>query len=403
MFPWSNFLRPNKTQTKQSRVARIIGAAPMGQPVWTPRRFDKLTEEGYQRNPIVYRSVSLISRGAASVKWSLNQAGHTLDKHPLTRLIHHPNPQQALPRFIEALTGYLLLSGNAYIEAVGALETGKPLELHLLRPDRIKIIPGHNGLPRAYEYSVSGHSRRIPALGDGTPSPILHMKTFHPLNDWYGMSPIEAAASAIDQHNQVSSHNLALLQNGARPTGAFEYTQGTMTEDQRETLRDEIERHCKRITKTGSPLVLEGGLTWHELGLSPKDLDFVEGKYLSAREIAQAYGVPSMLVGIPGDATFANYREARYHLWEDTILPLLEMLKSDFNHWLQPYFGEEGSNLELTYDTESISALTPKREAAWTKVAKTDFLTVNEKRRSVGYPTLPGFDSLPNEMDPHTQ
>jgi HK97 family phage portal protein len=136
---------------------------------------------------------------------------------------------------------------------------------------------------------------------------------------------------------------------------------------------------------------MEGDFDWKEMGLSPKDLDFVEGKNISAREIAQAFGVPPMLVGVPGDATFANYREARFHLWEDTIIPLVEYITAELNLWLLPQFSE---NLRLAYDLDSIPALAPRREAAWAKIASADFLTINEKRQAVGYSPVSDGDRL---------
>lgn len=380
-------------QSKQSRVAPMHVKNLEGQAVWTPRRFDQMAEEGYQKNPIVYRAVTLISRGVGSVKWNLSHRGQIIEKHPLAQLLQHPNPMQGFPRFMEGLTAYLLLAGNAYIEAVGAQETGQPLELHLLRPDRVKIIPGADGLPAAYTYTVEGNTRRIPAHTPQGMQTILHAKMFHPLNDWYGMSPMEAAATAIDQHSTVSAHNLALLKNGARPTGAL-ICKGDRSEHSMRQLSDSLSESFNLTSRTGKPMLLHGEWEWQELGVKPKDLDYVEGKYLSAREIAQAYGVPSMLVGVPGDATFANYREARYHLWEDTILPLMETLKMDLNNWLLPMYKADGRGLQLEYDTESIPALTPKREAAWAKIAEADFLTLNEKRSAVGYPEHPNGDEL---------
>jgi HK97 family phage portal protein len=202
------------------------------------------------------------------------------------------------------------------------------------------------------------------------------------------MSPIEVAAHAIDQHNAVAGHNLALLQNGGRPTGALQVNpqdQDILTEEQRTRLREELQKAHEGSRNAGRIMILEGDIQWKEMGLSPKDLDFIEGKNLSAREIAQVYGVPPMLVGVPGDATFANYKEARYHLWEDTILPHMEMIKGELNHWLAPLFGE---NLTLDYDTDSIPALAPKREALWAKLENASFLTMNEKRELVGYPPV---------------
>lgn len=292
----------------------------------TPKRYQDLCEEGYRQNVIVFRCIHLIARSAASVPWRLLKKGKEMVDHPLLSLIHRPNSRQGGAAFIESVFAYWLLSGNSYIERVDN-KNGLPCELYALRPDRLQVIPNTNGSISAYEYKVGSHTRRI-SVSCRDSSPILHLKMFHPLNDWYGMSPMEAAVSAIDQHNTVSSHNLAILQNGGRPSGALLVKPpehgSHLSSEQRDDLRQHLREWSEGPKNAGRVMVLEGDFQWQEMGLNPKDLDFIEGKYLSAREIAQAYGVPPMLVGVPGDATFANYREARYHLWEDTILPLLD-------------------------------------------------------------------------------
>ncbi|HBG34501.1 MAG: phage portal protein [Alphaproteobacteria bacterium GWC2_42_16] len=376
-------------ETKASTTSPLFATSFTRQPLWTPRQYDTLAEEGYQKNIIVYRCVTLIARGVAGVPWRLYKGDTCLEEHPLLTLLQNPNPQQSLPCFMEALTSYLLLAGNVYVEAIAPEK--EPLELYLLRPDRIRIMPGKSGVPEGYQYTLGGRSIIIPVDPLQGRSSLLHIKSFNPLNDWYGMSPIEAAAHAIDQHNAVAGHNLALLQNGGRPTGALQLrsTGDLLTDEQRQELRHEIQNVLEGTRNSGRILILEGNFEWQEMGLSPKDLDFIEGKYLSAREIAQVYGVPPMLVGVPGDATFSNYKEARYHLWEDTILPYLEIIKGELNQWLTPFFGDD---LNLTYDVESIPALAPKRDVLWEKIEKASFLTINEKRALIGYPPIPDGD-----------
>ena len=139
------------------------------------------------------------------------------------------------------------------------------------------------------------------------------------------------------------------------------------------------------IHNAGQIMILEGDFEWKEMGLSPKDMDFSGGKNMAAREIAQIFGVPPMLVGVPGDATFSNYKEARSHLWEDTVLPLLNRLINQLNTWLTPFFGDK---LRLTYDANAIPSLEVKRERAWERVNACTFLDTNEKRAAVGYPPL---------------
>jgi HK97 family phage portal protein len=294
------------------------------------------------------------------------------------------------------LTSHLLLSGNGYVETTyGPQET--PVALFTLRPDRVSITTSASK-EIAYTYEVNGQRLELPstgATGEMTKAQalLLHLKLFNPLDDWYGMSPLEAAARSIDQHNAVSGHNLALLQNGGRPSGCLivKTPHGVLTEDQRTALRTQVRENYAGKTNAGKILVLEGDFEWKEMGLSLKELDFISGKKLSAREISQAFGVPPMFVGVPGDATFSNYKEARFHLWEDTILPILDMIVAELNGWLAPKFGQD---ISIEYNPDTIPALAIRREAIWARVAQATFLTCNEQRAALGYPPLPDGDVL---------
>jgi hypothetical protein len=114
-------------------------------------------------------------------------------------------------------------------------------------------------------------------------------------------------------------------------------------------------------------------------------MDFIEAKHVAAREIALALGVPPMLLGIPGDNTYSNYQEANRSLWRQTILPLATRTAKALSQWLSPAYG---APLELRPDLDAIEALTPEREALWSRVEKATFLTQNEKRAAVGYGPL---------------
>jgi HK97 family phage portal protein len=138
-------------------------------------------------------------------------------------------------------------------------------------------------------------------------------------------------------------------------------------------------------------MVLEGGLEWKEMGLSPKDLDFNTGKNIAAREIAQAFGVPPVLIGIQGDSAFTSYKEARLHFWEDTVIPIAEFIRLEFSNWLSNRFNR---SVEMIFDLESIHALISQRESLWSKISNADFLTINEKREILGYPPIKGKSKI---------
>jgi hypothetical protein len=144
-------------------------------------------------------------------------------------------------------------------------------------------------------------------------------------------------------------------------------------------------------TPAGRPLLLEGGLDWKSMSLSPKDLDFIEAKNSAAREIALALGVPPMLLGIPGDNTYSNMQEATRMFWRQTVLPLVARTAKALSGWLAPAYG---SPIELRADLDGIEALSAEREALWTRIDKATFLTPNEKRAAAGYGPLGSGDEI---------
>ncbi|MDX2288561.1 MAG: phage portal protein [Hyphomicrobiaceae bacterium] len=372
---------------KASRTGPLIAFERLGEPVWSPRDTASFAREGFQQNAIVYRSVRMISEAAASIPLMLFEADREHDRHPFLDLLAQPSPDQTGTDLLEAFYGHLLVAGNAYIEAVGV--EGALRELHVLRPDRMKVIPGLDGWPEGYEYSLCARSVRF--TGEVAPGvrPVLHMRLFNPVDDHYGMSPIEAAAVAIDIHNQAAHWNKALLDNAARPSGALVYVarDGHLTGEQYERLKAELEAGFAGARNAGRPLLLEGGLDWKPLSLSPKEMDFIEAKNAAAREIALAIGVPPMLLGIPGDNTYSNYQEASRSLWRQTVLPLVHRTAKALSRWLSPAYG---APLELRPDIDAIEALSGEREALWMRLEKASFLTRDEKRLAAGYDELGG-------------
>ncbi|PZP83948.1 MAG: phage portal protein [Azospirillum brasilense] len=362
---------------------------PLGQPVWMRRDYAKFADEGYRRNVIAHRCIAMVASAAASVPWKLSEkrrgGSRFLEQHALLDLLDRPNPLQGSTELCEQLFTHRLIAGNAFLHAVGPRGEA-PLELHVLRPDRVAIVPGHGGIPKAYRYSIDQRAVDMPVDAISGQSRVLHVKAMHPLDDWYGMSPMEAAAYSIDQHNQCAAWNQSLLQNGARPTGALMVKAAdgqptSLSEVQFSRLRQQLDEQFAGAANAGRPLLLEGGLEWKEMSHSPRDMDFVQIKHSSARDVALAFGVPPQLLGIPGDNTYANLQEARLALWEQTVLPLVEQFTDALNNWLAPMFG---LGLTLQADTDAIPALAAKRDAYWERIARADFLSAEEKRRLLG-------------------
>ncbi len=381
------FDRFRRAERKESAAAKLLVLNP-GQPVWSPRNYGSFAKEAYAKNVVAYQAINRIADAVASVKLGIYRGETELVKHPLTKLLNRPNPLQSHGDYMRAKVGFLLLAGNGYEERV---TVGKQVrELYQLRPDRMKIIPSNSGVPAAYEYCVNQQKVRFDVEPRTLDSDVRQLKMWNPIDDWYGMSPIEAGAYAIDQNNESMNWMQALLQNSARPSGALTVKDsGTLSDENFNRLKTQIEEQYSGSSNAGRPMLLEGGLEWQQMGLSPSDMGIIETKFSSARDVALAFGVPPQLLGIPGDNTYANYAEARLAFWEDTALPLLEMILSDWNGWLAAPFG-----VEIRADVDSIPAIADKRLKMWEMANASTDLTINERRALKGYGPLKGGDVL---------
>ncbi|MGY6694801.1 MAG: phage portal protein [Roseinatronobacter sp.] len=360
-----------------------VGRAGSG---WSAPEGVSLVRAGFLGNPVGFRAVRLISEAAGAMPLVVQDCARRYESHPVLDLITRPNPAQGRAELFEALYAQLLLSGNAYLEAVSDLE-GTVQELHVLRSDRMQVVPGADGWPVAYDYTVGAAKHRF-HLRDGR-VPICHIRSFHPTDDHYGLSPLDAARRAVEVHNAASNWSKALLDNAARPSGAIVYKgeggQGSMSAEQFERLQAEMEAHHTGARNAGRPMLLEGGLDWKPMGFSPSDMEFQKTKEAAAREIAIAFGVPPMLLGIPGDATYANYQEANRAFYRLTVLPLAARVSAAVAHWLSGYIPGE---VDLKPDLDQVPALAVEREQQWRRIGAASFLSDAEKRVLLGLPPL---------------
>lgn len=362
--------------------------------------FKDYAGEGYQQNAIVYRCVNEIANGAAAIPFKVYQGDVELEQHPLISLLQRPNPTQAGVEYFQALYSFMLLSGNSY--ALASAVNMVPTELYLLRPDRVEIEPSDTAVPKSYKYKLNN---QVVAQYDADPltgqSEVKHFKFWNPLDDYLGLSPLMAAAVDLDQHNLIAKHNIGLLVNGARPSGAIVFKpkddMGNMTmltDSQRQQVASDLESRFTGQKNAGRPMLLEGDFDWKEMGMSPRDMDFLQNKHMAAKDIALCFGVPSQLIGIPDSQTYANVQEARLALYEETIIPLAKRVESDLNEWLAPSFGDE---INLRYDVDSIPAMTERRRRVYENVVaavREGIISRNEARERLGLEPISGGDEV---------
>ena len=384
-------------QKKESAVGGIVSGYQVGRPVYEDKAGasrDQYAAEA-MKAVVAYRAIMIVAKSFAAVQWfparKINGEFEEVENADIERLWSRPNPMQSGAQFREDWATLYSIHGEGPVERVLAREM--PRELYNHKPERVSPIPGRTGIPAAYEYKYGGKAKRFDVDAVSGDCNLRFIRASNPVGDWRGLAPTAVAGIDIDAYNASRTWNAALLQNSARPSGILK-TQEVLQEDQRDTLKAAIEEKYSGQGNAGRPMVLEGGLDWQQVAMSPAEMEWIEGNRETARAIAMAYGVPPMLLGIPGDNTYANYREARLALYDDTIIPLLRLYADEINAWLMPFYGED---VCIVPDIDAIEALQYRMESKVAALRDASCLTINEKRAALGYPPLDeGGDIVPD-------
>lgn len=321
------------------------------------------------RNPVALRSIRLVAQGLGSVTLEAGEPDH-----PALRLLS--------AGLLEGIATDLLLAGNAYVQT-GVDLSGRAAELWLLRPERVRLETDANGWPASWIHQVGGRVQRLPVDGDAAAPGLLHLKSFNPLDDHLGTGALLAATDSVALLQEAGRWNRALIANAARPSGALVMggDDGPLSPEQFERLAREIETGFQGAMNAGRPMLLEGGLRWQSLSMTPAEMDFQRAREAAARDVALAFGVPPMLLGLPGDSTHANYAEANVALWRLTILPLLARILDGLSRHLAAWWPD----LRLEPDLDLVPALWSDRERLWRHVGDASFLSEDEKREILGW------------------
>lgn len=286
----------------------------------------------YQGSPWVYVAVNRIAEAAALVPLEVlrldGERRVEVERHPLERLLDAPNPYLSRFELFEQTIGMLELTGNAYWFLAGDA-AGVPVEIWPLRPDRVSIVPDEQRYVRGYVYEIDG--KRIPLEA----VEVVHFKRWHPSNDYYGLSALEAARLAVLTDRAMSEWNRNTFgQDNGVPAGIVNI---------KETVSDADFERIKREWRSsyGGPqrrtAFLRGGnIEWHDIGLSHSELDFLQGRQANRDEILNIFGVPVGLVS--ENATEANAKVAERMFVERTLWPKLVRIAQKITQDLLPFW-----------------------------------------------------------------
>ena len=337
----------------------MVGDMFTDQPIWTDWSTGRAIKEGLKASVWVYASIKAIMDAASSVPLitqELNADGEweKID-HPITTLLRYANPITTGKTMSKLTTNYLNLGGNCLYHLIKV--SNQPVEMWPLHPDLIKPIVLKDGTIAEYVYRRNGGQEyKIPAAD------ILHIMFPDPDNPYWGLSPLQSAAKAVDTDIEAATWNKVALNNRAVTDGAFVH-EATMSLDQWADAKEMVEQQHKGSKDARKPWVLGAGAKWVPMSLSPVDMDFIEGRKFGMYEIHATFGVDPLVTGAPDTAGRANKQEARLSLWEDTVIPYLDTLVDSYSLGLVPFWQPESlrydvePTLRVFYDLSGVAAL----------------------------------------------
>lgn len=349
------------------------------------------TTEGYEQNPYVFKCINTRAKAVSLVDSLVldKQGNEHNDSHPLVRLLKRPNPGQSQTEFLHIIEFHLSLMGNAYILPIHT-KARKLTQLHIIRPDYISYVPSGNIFDPVQYWNVG--------TGEGmvqlAPQDLIHIRALPGSDPVYGSSPLSAAGMSVAQQNAAREWNNSMLVNSGKPSIAV-LIPAELTKDQFTEAQSRLESGFSGKRNAGKTMVLDAGKDVKSVGFSPTDMDWSSGMIISAKEIAIAFDVPPEKVGDSANKTYSNMQEANREFAAGFVKPELDLIWSGISRYCVQFYDDVSA---ITFDAAMIPGIKADETDLMNAMNNTFFLTVNEKRASLGYGPVTGGDVLMQPM-----
>ena len=375
-------------------VTSIVLSWSVDKPQYSTVDYQTLAEQGYALNTLVWACIREIATSAAEAPLRVYERTVSGDErelpgHPLRQLIRHPNPYQTEFEFFEDTLTLLNIAGNAYIE-LERNRSGQVVGLWPIRPDRMAVIAGDDRI-NGYIYFIGDQSVFLPKQD------VIHIKYPHPYNDYYGMSPIAAAAHVIDIDNAAVDFVKMFFDNGAVPLGIFK-TRRRIDQIEADRIKGRWKERLQGQWHDIAVIDAEGD--YQQVGVDLDQLDLTSLTNMTESRICAAFGVPPVIVGANVGlerSTYSNYSEARRHLWDETLVPIYVRLAQKLDVELRTEFdGPELGSVYAAFDLSQVRALQEKVDQLWSRAAnalRAGGITINM------FLSVVGLDRLGEEGD----
>lgn len=351
-------------QSSNDVVARLIPLWRAGKSLPSPYEVLELARLGYVKNPIVGACIKALATSASEPKLEVVRPGRDGDEpvpdtHPEAELLAFPNREQETYDFLHEFLTFYRTAGNAFIHKRRNGQ-GRIQELWNLRPDRVSIIPGRDGMVAGYEYDVGGTRKlEIPAPD------VIHMKEPNPLDDYWGLSRIVQVAMYVDLDNEAAEWLRDFFENRGVVGAILKVKTQSTRPQRREAKEDYLEEFGPG--KRGGLAVLGVDAEYQKIGEKPGDeLDLGHVWDTSESRICAIMDTPPIVAGLHvglKHGTYANYREAKSSWWEETLAPLYKQVGGKLTIGLNRDLLGFESGLRVRFNLDTVEALQESLES----------------------------------------
>lgn len=352
---------------------------------WLPITFDRLTRDGYATNAAVFQCVSALAFGYNEPPVVVQNAkGERQANHPLQVLLDRPNPLMSHAELMTFTIIYKAVGGQAYWHKVRG-RGGQVVELWPYHAGQVAPVPSRYEWVSHYEFDA-GDGIKVRAEAKD----VVHLKwpSIDLEQPWLALPPLRAVAREVDTDSEMTAYLYALLKNDAVPRGVITTPTGVgLSPTQAEKLKAQFYVNHGGLNR-GNVAILEQGATYSRTSLNLHELAFEAMRRIPESRIAGAFRVPAILAGLYvglEKATYANYREARQQLTEDTFVPLW---KADATELTQAFRDEFSGDVHVVYDTSNVAALQENEDSKYTRILNAydkSVVTKNEARLYLGF------------------
>lgn len=361
-----------------------------GPAAWMDTSWDNLITEGVKASSAVFQCMSTLSFGYPEPPPVVLRDGDPDPKNPLQRLLTRPNPVMSHAELMVYTMLYRASGGDCFLHKIRN-KAGVVIEMWPYNIAQMWPIPSRFQWVENYGYfDKDGQVRTIPAAD------VIHLKWpfIDLLNPTRSLAPLLAVFREVNTDSEATRYLYALLKNDAVMRGVVTLPTGVaIPKTKADLMRQEfVARHGG--DNRGGIAILEQGATYQRVSLNLQELAFEALRRVPESRIAGAFRVPAILAGLYvglEKATYANYKEARSQLTEDTFVPLWRSDAVELTQALASEFDSNPDRLTITYDTGKVAALQENEDAKYTRVVSAydaGLLMLNEGRAIIGLPPL---------------